>query len=1275
MSSLFSQDSMAEFFVQSLISHWFVAIVLVALVALFVTSRKSLNATTRHNIWLITLISFMLMPLLVFVPKPSVNINLLEFFTAQKFEPITPQATIQDNTSELIVDKNKPFINKNINNDSNNIASNVETAQINTSVNSNTTKPDSALLATSNSKGLNFPGLVKAIFIFWLIGSLYLVRRLWGEYRAARELELQSDSVTPYFERRFAQLCERLEIKEKPLLRFHAGINAPMTVGLVRVWVAIPMVWREEIDDDIFDQTLTHELGHIARKDPLVNTIQRLLNILFWMYPAVWYVSRQLELERESACDDWVLTHDGKGHTYANNLLNVAESLYLQPHVLAVGCLRSHSQLSRRIQNLLNKSSDHAVKNSWKLLLATTAGLFLTLSASAVMWPSAPENFANEQQAISNTKNVDLKNKNKAKNKWNNTGSAKAVPDTQINFSDKGTQVLLNGVELDNDANPVHDPRVPPVHIPPVRPNVISNYGANGHNYSYSHDDEVSINHIQTTNGKYGSGSLLIKRGKNNSVELEVEPSIKASKSPYLHAAWNNDYSAVKRLLKKGKDINKVYKRPTMPRTALNAAILQGNLEMVEFLHEAGAEFYSRSSRRKIDEAANALSTAAMIGNKPIAKYLIKQGAKADDSTMVIAVQSKSIDLVEYLLKQDIETDEAALVVAVQNRDMDMIDVLLEHGVEVDDSAMIIAIQNGDKKLAKRLSKEVDEIDDAALIVAIQTQNDEMIDWLLKQGVDADDGALVMAVQSGNKSLVKRLLKAGADVDDGALVIAIQSQDNEMIDWLLEAGADPDDGALVMAVQNRNKPLVKRLLKAGADIDDGALIIALQSRDTEMVQWLLDAGADPDDGALIIAIQNRQTKIAKQLLDAGADIDDGALIVAIQSRDRKMVSWLLDAGADVEDGALIVAMQTGDKKIIELIQKNYSGEISSNDKNIDWEDFEEMENYESIASLKALGALEKLGDLEGLEQASQKFGEQLGDEIAAGVVNFIGDMSENGGNVESIALVKALEMDDVQLALDLLNDGAIPNTLHITQALELDNSTLARQLIEKGAVPNSLNVLQALENGENGLAEHFMKKGAKPNGIILLKAMESEDKDLINLIRTYMNENKSEIVNAIENERLVVNQNNQKNYSFSNKSTDFSFDKWPVKGKRISSDYGKSAKRYKLFGKKMHNGIDFVVNKGDAVISVADGVVVKSKYSEGYGNYLVIQHDNGYQTLYANIQSNLVSVGQKVKCKQTIALAGNSGKNSTGPHLHFEVLLNGASQNPHDYLNVSKKTS
>lgn len=95
-----------------------------------------------------------------------------------------------------------------------------------------------------------------------------------------------------------------------------------------------------------------------------------------------------------------------------------------------------------------------------------------------------------------------------------------------------------------------------------------------------------------------------------------------------------------------------------------------------------------------------------------------------------------------------------------------------------------------------------------------------------------------------------------------------------------------------------------------------------------------------------------------------------------------------------------------------------------------------------------------------------------------------------------------------------------------------------------------------------------------------------------------------------------------------------------------------------------NNGVDFGANIGTPVYAVMDGVVTLTRggdaWNGGYGNYIVIKHNNGVQTLYAHLSSISINKGQTVEKGQSIGKSGNSGQ-STGPHLHFEVR---GSKNP-----------
>lgn len=118
----------------------------------------------------------------------------------------------------------------------------------------------------------------------------------------------------------------------------------------------------------------------------------------------------------------------------------------------------------------------------------------------------------------------------------------------------------------------------------------------------------------------------------------------------------------------------------------------------------------------------------------------------------------------------------------------------------------------------------------------------------------------------------------------------------------------------------------------------------------------------------------------------------------------------------------------------------------------------------------------------------------------------------------------------------------------------------------------------------------------------------------------------------------------------------------PVTG-TITSRYGVSSR----IRKSNHTGLDISAKSGTDIKVVAAGTVISAKYEGSYGNLVKIDHGNGVETWYAHTSKMYVKAGQKVESGDVIAAVGSTG-NSTGPHLHLEIRINGEHVNPQKYL-------
>ena len=153
---------------------------------------------------------------------------------------------------------------------------------------------------------------------------------------------------------------------------------------------------------------------------------------------------------------------------------------------------------------------------------------------------------------------------------------------------------------------------------------------------------------------------------------------------------------------------------------------------------------------------------------------------------------------------------------------------------------------------------------------------------------------------------------------------------------------------------------------------------------------------------------------------------------------------------------------------------------------------------------------------------------------------------------------------------------------------------------------------------------------------------------------------------AKEEAARLAELNKQNNYVPANKDSSGFLYPLPYRV-AITDSYG--YRTHPVTGKKTtwHNGVDLAAGAGTAIYATKSGTVTTALSSDIWGNYVVINHGDGFSSLYAHMQGLIVKAGDYVKQGQTIGYVGSTGL-STGPHLHFTIYYNGADVNPMSYI-------
>ncbi|NKB72203.1 MAG: hypothetical protein GKR89_34425 [Candidatus Latescibacteria bacterium] len=199
----------------------------------------------------------------------------------------------------------------------------------------------------------------------WAGGTALLLARLVLGYRYTRRLKKTSAPLPLALRRRLRQCQRQAGVGRGVDLGVSSGIASPMAVGLAPPAILFPQHLYGRLSSAEIDQVFLHELAHIRRWDDWANLAQRVVEAVLWCLPAVWWIGRRLDLEREIACDDWVVAATGQWRSYATCLTRLVEwrGAATRP-LLASGAVLRRSHITQRITLLLDRRRNRATRLS-----------------------------------------------------------------------------------------------------------------------------------------------------------------------------------------------------------------------------------------------------------------------------------------------------------------------------------------------------------------------------------------------------------------------------------------------------------------------------------------------------------------------------------------------------------------------------------------------------------------------------------------------------------------------------------------------------------------------------------------------------------------------------------------------------------------------------------------------------------------------------------------------------------------------------------------------
>jgi beta-lactamase regulating signal transducer with metallopeptidase domain len=341
-----SVDALVQFVVNGMLNSMWIALLLALVTWTLIRALLKANAATRHVLWWAVLLLILLLPF-------------------RGLDQLTPARTraLAPHIAQTMVQEIQPA------------------AVVPVPVARAVTQPVFPIQLNSR------PWLPVVAFVWALFCLLHLVR-IAVSYVYIRSIQRRSQPASPQLcdvSRRWIQRCG---IRRSVRLLVSHQVASPLATGFLRPAIILPAQLAPQLEGQELDHVLLHELAHVARRDDWTNLAARTLASLVGLHPVAAWVLRQVERERELACDDWVVSMTGEARPYAASLARLFELCRDRRRMmLAAGMAGSGSRLGERIDTLLDRGREFTRSASLLRVAATIAVLaILAIAFRAPRW-------------------------------------------------------------------------------------------------------------------------------------------------------------------------------------------------------------------------------------------------------------------------------------------------------------------------------------------------------------------------------------------------------------------------------------------------------------------------------------------------------------------------------------------------------------------------------------------------------------------------------------------------------------------------------------------------------------------------------------------------------------------------------------------------------------------------------------------------------------------------------------------------------------------------